>query len=1254
MTATHPTNRELGDFLLGKLNDPAGSGVESHLAECNSCRDRAVAVQADDTFTELLAAARTRFDSRRASAPTPTLDGTATPPAFAPTLAWSPTPGSDATRLAPEIPAALAGHPKYHPIRRLGTGGMGTVWLAEHQVMHRPVAIKVIRPDLLTRPGATGRFLREVRAAAKLHHSNIVTAFDADPAGDSYLMVMEYVPGETLGERLESGPLPMVEALRAVRDAARGLAHAHAHGLIHRDIKPHNLIRSADGATKVLDFGLAGVAAAGEGITAAGDGLTGAGMVVGTPDYIAPEQITNPHAADARADIYGLGCTLYHLLTGRSPMPDGSVMEKLAAQRTRPMDPIPGLPTAVAAVLAKMTAKEPKDRYQAADEVVAALERCIRMMDPVRRRRRRRLVGLAAGVLFLVPLVTAGVVFKIERDNEVIEVKTDDPDVEVVMKRKGTLIRIIDTKTGTVWNLDPEKNEIGLADSPEGLTLQVWDGRGIVLKRNGKEVFTITRTPRATAPAVAKPDDTPSVAPRLVRTVEEERRFPQTPLFTPDGKALLVAGYDYFAMYDPATGKELFSDTYQSTTVKTLLAVSADGRTAAVACGNLFVYDLAGRKRVATIDMEVKKFVQIDALTLSPDGQRLAYVAGPEVVYYDRSTGQTEYTRPDDDKVRVFALRYSPDGRYLAVASRVEADQSTRISLLDAKTRELVGRHETTSLSGATLQFSRDNRQLFVAGIDLAGTELVRRTFLVLGVPGAKEVERELKLPAGPEAPVPSPDSRLLALNGADGTVQVWDRGQMRVTFAWNPHTHTPPEFRPPPGRKASPPRTGIAFAPDGRTLATARGDQIRIWELAPAKPKSDHDFIQGTWRAVSGEPDDVIRFTPDQVKQITVTFAGDTATLTLPGARHQGTFSLDQTRQPKHMTITGGPDDYRGQFGIYQLDSDTLRLCMGDAKMGRPSEFGSQVGDRRFVNLVLKREPAARPDCELILGTWRGVAAEVDGQSLPREFINLAKPTLIFTPDKVVGKPQGTIPKSFLDMAISKGMLPKETAEIVANGAEGVYHIDPGKVPKEIDFTILGAVKRTGLGIYQLDGDALKVCLSIDPAKVSERPREFAAKATQMRVLLTLRRLTPEEVILEDIERRIDPANTDGKSLPFALLDRHGVAAIRFSKWLVVFEGVPCDSHGKVLFGVGAFFLPETGGRGNFVDPGLKRPAPALRQQSTGRGNMIAIERYEFQLESKGTRLKFADKTYEATDRVQTIVIAPDGTTRLEPPPKK
>ncbi|HKA07751.1 MAG TPA: serine/threonine-protein kinase, partial [Gemmataceae bacterium] len=285
MTATHPTDRELEDFLLGKLVSPDDVALESHLAECDECRDRALATPADDTLTELLAAARTLVDVQRSAAPTPTLDGSSTPPAFAPTLAWG---GSAATGDESTPPPALANHPKYRVVRRLGSGGMGTVWLAEHQVMNRPVAVKVIRPDLLARPGATNRFLREVRAAAKLHHPNIVTAFDAESVGDSCLLVMEYVPGKTLGERLEAGPLPVAEACRVIRDAARGLAHAHAEGLVHRDVKPHNLIRAADGTTKVLDFGLAAVGA-GEVIPASGDGLTGAGMVVGTPDYIAPE-----------------------------------------------------------------------------------------------------------------------------------------------------------------------------------------------------------------------------------------------------------------------------------------------------------------------------------------------------------------------------------------------------------------------------------------------------------------------------------------------------------------------------------------------------------------------------------------------------------------------------------------------------------------------------------------------------------------------------------------------------------------------------------------------------------------------------------------------------------------------------------------------------------------------------------------------------------------------------------------------------
>ncbi len=232
-----------------------------------------------DTLVEAVAAAHT-IAAGRADGATPTFAAAATPSLGVATQGWG---GLHSGTTDADVPAALAAHPKYRVVRRLGTGGMGTVWLAQHEVMHREVVGTVIRPDLLARPGAAGRFLREVRAAARLDHPNIVCAHDAEKAGDSCLLAMEYVAGDTLADLIAAGPMPVAEACRAVRDAARGLAHAHAEGIVHRDVKPHNLIRAADGTVKVLDFGLAGVGA-GEVIAAGGDGLTGAGMVVGTPD----------------------------------------------------------------------------------------------------------------------------------------------------------------------------------------------------------------------------------------------------------------------------------------------------------------------------------------------------------------------------------------------------------------------------------------------------------------------------------------------------------------------------------------------------------------------------------------------------------------------------------------------------------------------------------------------------------------------------------------------------------------------------------------------------------------------------------------------------------------------------------------------------------------------------------------------------------------------------------------------------------
>ncbi|MBV9123135.1 MAG: serine/threonine protein kinase, partial [Planctomycetes bacterium] len=289
------------------------------------------------------------------------------------TAAWS---HSSAATTPPEgrtlvgLPPELMDHPRYQVVRVLGSGGMGSVFEAQHRLMERPVALKVVRKELTDRPAAADRFRQEVRAAARLSHPNIVAAYDAEQAGNLHFLAMELVPGESLDRVVRKrGPLPVIEACRLVLQAARGLQHAHERGMVHRDIKPQNLMLTPDGQVKILDFGLARFASE----TSPAGGLTEPGAVMGTPDYIAPEQARDAHQADIRADIYSLGCTLYFLLTGRPPFPEGSVLQKLIAHQEQTPPPVaqlrPEVPPPVAAILERMLVKDPARRYQTPTEV---------------------------------------------------------------------------------------------------------------------------------------------------------------------------------------------------------------------------------------------------------------------------------------------------------------------------------------------------------------------------------------------------------------------------------------------------------------------------------------------------------------------------------------------------------------------------------------------------------------------------------------------------------------------------------------------------------------------------------------------------------------------------------------------------------------------------------------------------------------------------------------------------------------------
>lgn len=253
----------------------------------------------------------------------------------------------------------------------LGRGGMGEVFRARHHLLGREAAVKLILPDQRASQQLVRRFLREARAVAALKHPNIVSVYESGGDGDALYLAMELLPGMDLARYLtQHGPLSVVEACSALHQAALALQHAHERGLVHRDVKPHNLLRTPDGQVILLDLGLA--------LLATAPTLTRHSALMGTADYIAPEQITAPHSVDTRADVYSLGCTLYHLLSGRTPFADALPAVRAACHLTADPPPIeryrPELSRRLVAVLRRMMARKREDRFQTPAEVAAALE----------------------------------------------------------------------------------------------------------------------------------------------------------------------------------------------------------------------------------------------------------------------------------------------------------------------------------------------------------------------------------------------------------------------------------------------------------------------------------------------------------------------------------------------------------------------------------------------------------------------------------------------------------------------------------------------------------------------------------------------------------------------------------------------------------------------------------------------------------------------------------------------------------------
>ena len=426
--------------------------------------------------------------------------------------------------LAGEVRSLILGN--YTLVDKIGEGGMGQVFKAEHRRMHRLVAIKKLPPAMTSDPGALARFEREVTAAAKLSHTHIVAAYDADEADGAHFLVMEFVEGRDLSALVKAnGPFPPSQAVAYILQAARGLEFAHAKGVVHRDIKPANLLLSNDGMVKILDMGLARIETPGE----AQAELTNSGTIMGTVDYMAPEQGMSTKHADARADIYSLGCSLHYLLTGKPAYAGETVAAKLVAHHTSPIPSlrkvVPELPDVVDKVFSKMIAKQVDDRYQSMTEVVAGLEKCQQALAtgsttvwrpsktirspgglgpaPETRPllRRPAVIGLvAAGVLGAAVLL--GVMFKLKTSEGTLVVEVDQADASVEISDDQNHVEITRKSEKGPITIDVERGKHRVKIAKDGFETF---GQEVELRSGGNVIVKATLTPTPKAGVATNP-----------------------------------------------------------------------------------------------------------------------------------------------------------------------------------------------------------------------------------------------------------------------------------------------------------------------------------------------------------------------------------------------------------------------------------------------------------------------------------------------------------------------------------------------------------------------------------------------------------------------------------------------------------------------------------------------------------------------------------------------------------------------------
>ncbi len=708
---------------------------------------------------------------------------------------------------------------KYRLLECIGSGGMGSVYLCEHLLLRRKVAIKILPAAQAKDPEILARFYREARAVASLSHPNIVRADDIDQDDNLHFLVMEYVDGYSLQKIIKNnGPLSVERAANYIAQSANGLQHAHEAGLVHRDIKPGNLLLERTGEVKVLDLGLARF------FFEENDQLTkkhDANSVLGTADYLAPEQAMDSHNVDIRGDIYSLGATFYFLLTGHAPFHDKSVPQKLIAHQLRQPPPIENfrkdVPAELIAVLKKMMAKRPEDRYQQPYEVAQALEPWTRIPvspPPAREMPKNRTKVFSPDNK---PLVDSDVPItrKILEQSPAQEPQSP-PSPQYYeqhdLNDPQSPTRISSSTDSTC----PTGHRPLPADNEKAPQSEVNFAPELIDRDAATTIYRQSRKPSNRLPILLSILAgglflvVSAVAAIWLNLPGEKKAAVKDS--SPNKKPSIAgskAPPDFGGFYKPSSRQteqviQVFKD--HSDPVESV-EISADGRWLATASWDktVRVYDLKTGRLHKTIKRHWNK---IHDVAISPNGKLILSACWDNNVRILDLTNGNERKRFGDHKKPVDCVAISPKGDIAISGGR---DHLLRV--WDIRNRRK--RKANSTFKGHTdsiwcIAFSPDGEKLLSGSYDAS----VR----LWEVSSGKELRQFPGPEVGVHAVAYSPDGIFVAAGGKDKKVWVWnaDSGKLVRTFAGHKQTVA-----------------GLCFSPDGRYLVSCGDDKTaRIWDL--------------------------------------------------------------------------------------------------------------------------------------------------------------------------------------------------------------------------------------------------------------------------------------------------------------------------------------------------------------------------------------------------------------------------------------